>query len=220
LVRAAQHGWFPGARYTNLRTIKKFRRIGFLDIDWKRYCFQTHLNALIKTRPVLTVARDVVSLRDLDKVKSEVDEILKYASYAILVPKDRRFERAHVENLSDRVILGYSVPTGYGGTELPVDFFEGPVHLLGGNPLSQRQLGEVMNVISFDNNNITIAARFGKYFDGKSQKVHSSRGRFYEDCIFDSMLCINKLWSDYRPAPDDGFRQKFHRLLLSTIGDC
>jgi hypothetical protein len=167
----------------------------------------------------MTVARDVVSIGDLDKVKCEVDEILKHASYAILVPKDRRFERAHIEDLGDRVILGYSVPTGYGGTELPVEFFEGPVHLLGGSPRSQRQLGDVMNIISFDNNNITIAARFGKYFDGKSQKVHSSVGNFYEDCIFDSMLCINKLWSGYKPKLCNDFQERLHRQLMSTIDD-
>ena len=29
---AKRHGWLPAARYTNLRDVKKFDQIGFLDI--------------------------------------------------------------------------------------------------------------------------------------------------------------------------------------------
>ncbi len=39
---AKRLGWLPGARYTNLRDVRKFDQIGFLDIDWKNYNFRRH----------------------------------------------------------------------------------------------------------------------------------------------------------------------------------
>src|SRR5262249_48354755 len=56
---AVAQGWLPGARYTNLRDVRRFGRLGFLDIEWKRYDFQRHLEAAAHTRPMLTVARDI-----------------------------------------------------------------------------------------------------------------------------------------------------------------
>lgn len=54
-------GWRPGARYTNLRDVRhvQFEEYGFLDIDWKNYCFDSHLAAAAKVRPFVTVARDI-----------------------------------------------------------------------------------------------------------------------------------------------------------------
>ena len=46
---AVQQGWLPGARYTNLRDVKRFPRLGFLDIDWKNYDFSRHLGDEIDT---------------------------------------------------------------------------------------------------------------------------------------------------------------------------
>jgi hypothetical protein len=36
----------PGARYTNLRDVREFERIGFLYIEWKDYCFKSKLPGL------------------------------------------------------------------------------------------------------------------------------------------------------------------------------
>ena len=56
---AVSHGWLPGARYTNLRDVRRFRKLGFLDVDWKRYDFTRHLEVAAITRPLMTVARDI-----------------------------------------------------------------------------------------------------------------------------------------------------------------
>jgi hypothetical protein len=48
LKTVARTGWYPGARYTNLRTVKAFNRIGFLDIEWRRYDFGRHVAAAEK----------------------------------------------------------------------------------------------------------------------------------------------------------------------------
>ncbi len=53
---ARRFGWLPGARYTNLRDIRSFDRLGFLDIEWVDYHFGRHLEAARSTRPLVTVA--------------------------------------------------------------------------------------------------------------------------------------------------------------------
>lgn len=62
---AVRYGWLPGARYTNLRDARSFDRLGFLDICWS-YNSRRHLAAARATRPLCTVAQDVVRRRDLE----------------------------------------------------------------------------------------------------------------------------------------------------------
>jgi hypothetical protein len=50
---AAEFGWLPGARYTNLRDIKDFDYIGLIDINWVDYDFQRHLAAVKQYQPYL-----------------------------------------------------------------------------------------------------------------------------------------------------------------------
>ena len=65
---AVAHGFWPGAPYTNLRDVKRFARLGLLDIDWKNYDFQRHLEAAKQTRPLMTVARDIKEKRALNQI--------------------------------------------------------------------------------------------------------------------------------------------------------
>ena len=65
---ALKYGCFAGARYTNLRTIRGIRDIGLIDIDWKNYDFDRHLEAVKIHRPNLTVAMDILSIRSLPKI--------------------------------------------------------------------------------------------------------------------------------------------------------
>src|SRR6266849_4827134 len=53
---ARRYGWLPGARYTNLRDVRRCDRVGFLDIEWKNYSFERHLKAAKATRPAITVS--------------------------------------------------------------------------------------------------------------------------------------------------------------------
>ena len=95
---ALARGWSPGARYTNLRDVRHvpFAHVGFLDIDWKNYCFESHLAATAKARPFVTVARDIECMSQVDRVLGEANELQKHATRVIIVPKDRRLEgRTH-----------------------------------------------------------------------------------------------------------------------------
>lgn len=198
---ALSHGWCTGARYTNLRDVRRFDSLGFLDIEWKRYDFHRHLRAAIATKPFMTVAQDIEDITEFNKIIDQAFKLLEYSSHVIIVPKDVRLsEKMHM--IPRDFLLGYSVPTRYAGTSIEPIAFDRPVHLLGGRPDVQRQLGDQMQVASIDGNRFTLDAKFGDYFDGKKFKPHPIGG--YEKCIEDSILNIGKLWDNYEPAKLEG----------------
>jgi hypothetical protein len=202
IALAKKYGWHPGARYSNLRDIKTFafRSIGFLDIDWKNYCFEAHLAAAALKRPRITIARDIECIHQLDSILLEAEKLSKHSKLVALVPKDKLLHGRIDELIPKHYILAYSVPTKYGGTSLSLDNFDRPVHLLGGRPDVQRKLARSLKVFSFDCNRFTFDARFGDYFDGEIFRPHPSGG--YENCLRDSLININRLWEDYVPHID------------------
>lgn len=195
---AEKCGWYPAARYTNLRDVRRvaFTKVGFLDIHWKRYSFARHLESVRAVSPLMTVARDIESIWETDAVLREAEALARHASFVVIVPKDRRLARKLDSVVPREYLLGYSVPTRYGGTSIRPEFFTRPVHLLGGRPDIQRQLGNLMPVVSFDCNRFTLDARFGDFFDGRRFRPHPRGG--YERCLQDSLRNINLLWNDYR----------------------
>jgi hypothetical protein len=195
---AVAHGWLPGARYTNLRDVRRYKRLGFLDIDWSRYDFRRHLEAVILTRPVMTVARDVEDKRDLRRIIDQAYRLLEFAQYVVVVPKDPLLENRLSSSIPNVFLLGYSVPTRYGGTTISPSAFTRPVHLLGGRPDVQRKLAERMPVFSIDANGFTLDAAFGDYFDGETFRPHPHGG--YSRCLVDSVRNIGALWSGYSRA--------------------
>lgn len=194
---AAEYGWLPGARYTNLRDVRQVSQVGFLDIQWKDYSFERHMAATRLVCPKLTVARDVTDIANLSRILDEAEQLLAYASSVIVVPKDPKMSRNLCEIVPEKFILGYSVPTRYGGTTIPVEAFDGrPVHLLGGRPDHQRRLADQLNVVSVDTNRFTLDAAFGDYFDGETFRPHPVGG--YIRCLSDSFANINFIWANYR----------------------
>src|SRR5579871_2742964 len=85
---AVRYGWLPGARYTNLRDIRGFDAIGLIDVDWNSYDFQRHLSAVKSTRPLLTIARDVLFRRELDRTLEQAHELSQWCTHVVVVPKD------------------------------------------------------------------------------------------------------------------------------------
>jgi uncharacterized protein DUF6610 len=101
------------------------------------------------------------------------------------------------EIIPKEYLLGYSVPTKYGGTTIHPKWFRRGVHLLGGRPDVQRQLARLMRVVSIDCNRFTFDARFGDYFDGEIFRPHPTGG--YVNCLADSIQNINAIWKAYSP---------------------
>lgn len=195
---AIRHGWLPGARYTNLRDVRRFDRLGFLDIDWRNYNFDRHLRAARSTRPIMTVARDIDDPTILDVVVDQARELARYCDHVIIVPKHDRLAEIMETVIPNQFIFGFSVPTKYGGTSLAPHLFKRHVHLLGGRPDVQRELANIMNVVSMDCNQFTLDAAFGDYFDGETFRPHPQGG--YDRCIEQSVININQLWMGYTVA--------------------
>lgn len=192
---AVKLGWKVGARYTNLRDIKTFKNIAFIDIDWKNYCFEKHLAAVKLIKPQMTVARDIENIKDLKSVLKEAEILREHVGEIIIVPKAKELINK-LNLIPEEYILGYSVPTKYGRTEIPPEKFGNRrVHLLGGRPDVQRKLANTMNVVSSDCNRFTLDAQYGDYFVGSKFIPHEFGG--YENCIRDSIININKIWEDY-----------------------
>jgi len=192
---ALECGWHVGARYTNLRDVKSFRDVTFIDINWKDYKFEKHLEAVKQTKPKITVARDILDIKDLEKTLEESYLLRKYCQRVVIVPKAPELIK-QMDIIPAEFILGYSVPSKYGKTVIPPSYFGGRrVHLLGGRPDVQRNLAKSMDVISVDCNRFTLDAKFGDYFVGDKFVPHPVGG--YENCLRASILNINKLWHGY-----------------------
>ena len=198
---ALENGWYPAARYTNLRDIRsvEFAGVGLLDIHWRSYDFEQHIDAVACVLPRITIARDVESIFEIDSILKEAEQLNRYARLVAIVPKDIRLTGRFEELIPKEFILAYSVPTKYGGTHISTKYYRRPVHLLGGRPEIQRRLAEEMNVISFDCNRFTYDAKYGDYFDGEIFRPHPFGG--YEQCIRESIRNINSLWGDYSITP-------------------
>lgn len=196
---AVRHGWLPAARYTNLRDVREFPRVGFVDINWKNYSFSSHLDAVKAVRPMMTVARDIEDAKNLDRIIDEAAELALWAENVLIVPKCLSLEEGLEEKIPAAFMFGYSVPTRYGGTGISPDKFKRAVHLLGGRPQDQLALANMMNVTSFDCNRFTLDAQFGDYFDGTRFRPHPIGG--YEVCLEASIEAINAAW-DARPKRD------------------
>lgn len=192
---AIEFGWLPGARYTNLRDVRELGQLGFLDIDWKRYDFARHLEAAKSTRPLMTVAKDVESEKELYKTIDQAWQLSQYSKYVVIVPKNPALGCDISSLVPECFILGYSVPTSYGGTTIPPKKFNRFVHLLGGRPDVQRKIGSVVPVFSLDCNRFTLDATYGDFFDGQIFRPHPVGG--YNRCIIDSIKNINALWDSY-----------------------
>ncbi len=194
-----ESGWFPGARYTNLRDVKRyeFANRGFIDIDWKNYDFIKHRDIVATHMPYLTIARDVESIADLDVILKEAEILRRYCKHVAIVPKDKKLDGRLSELIPKEYLLAYSVPTKYGGTTISTSSFDRPVHLLGGRPDTQRKIAEKLNVVSIDCNRFTYDAKFGDYFDGEIFRPHPTGG--YAVCLSESIKNINKLWESYKP---------------------
>jgi hypothetical protein len=197
---AANRGWGCGARYTNLRDIREQHAIAMIDINWKRYSYQHHVAALQKVRPFMTVVRDIEDETQYENALSAADEFFNWVEYVILVPKFVNWSRKHERGLTNRHIVGFSVPTRYGSTALNIGKIGHQIHLLGGRPDKQRQLAAGANIVSIDCNRFTLDATFGDYFNGS--KYIYSRKLDYENCLIESMSGIDQAWSDYIPSRD------------------
>lgn len=153
---AIRRGYIYGAQVPNTVYYKP----EFCDQNWRKPDRVRYMAALAEHRPLYATVLDLERVTQLDEVLSWAEDAAQYTQNVIIIPKVAGvIDRLPREIAGARVVLGYSVPTKFAGTGVPVKDFSGwPVHLLGGNPFKQRALMHQLNVVQADGNYIQKAA--------------------------------------------------------------
>lgn len=128
----------------------------FADQDWRNPDRERYMKALKASRPHMATVMDWEREEQLDEVLSWAEEAAQYVAKVIIVPKViGGISQLPRRIAGKQVILGYSVPTRYAGTSVPLWSFQGwSVHLLGGSPQKQMELWRYLptDIISADGN--------------------------------------------------------------------
>ena len=130
----------------------------FADQDWRKPNRESYMAALERYKPTMATVLDWEHKGQLSEVLDWAEEAAQYVERVIIIPKVIGGVPRIPRRINDRdVVLGYSVPTKYAGTELPIWSFTGwPVHLLGGSPHRQMEiyayLRLIADVVSVDGN--------------------------------------------------------------------
>lgn len=147
---ALEAGWQYGARLP--AWFDSALPLSFADQDWKGPDRAAYMACLEKHRPDTATVLDLEREEQLAEVLSWAVEAAAFVWRVLVIPKvSGVIERLPRQVGKAQVVLGYSVPTSYGGTTVPLWEFAGwPVHLLGGSPQRQLDLARFLDVVSLD----------------------------------------------------------------------
>jgi len=137
-----------------------YHPIYFADQNWKKPNRQKYMDALEKHRPFMATVLDFERIDQLSEVLSWAEEAARFVEVVMIIPKcfGCIVKLPHIIG-NKPIRLAYSVPTRYGGTSVPVwEFWNRPVHLLGGSPQKQMRLRPYFDVRSVDGNMMQKAA--------------------------------------------------------------
>ncbi len=128
--------------------------IHFADQDWRKPDREGYMTALDQHRPQVATVLDLECSAQMDEVLGWAEDAARYTSRVIIIPKASGVVAQLPRRVAGaEVVLGYSVPTSYGGTAIGLWEFDGwPVHLLGGSPHAQLRLRHYLRVVSADGN--------------------------------------------------------------------
>lgn len=150
----------------------------FADQDWKHPNRERYMTELAKHRPHMASVMDWERQEQLPEVLEWADEAARYVEVVMIIPKVMGAVAQLPRMIGGKPVrLGYSVPTNFGGTELPVWEFAGwPVHLLGGSPQRQMALTQYLDVLSADGNMAQkMATKFNKFWMNGTARYASNR---------------------------------------------
>ena len=199
---AVAAGWKYGARLP--ATV--YQPVYFADQDWKNPDLAKYAAAVATHKPEMATVLDWERDDQLPEVLGWAETVAPFVSRVVVIPKVPGRVDEVPEAVGGRaVVLGYSVPTSYGGTPCGVwEFGARPVHLLGGSPQAQRKLARYMNVVSADGNMTAQQARKGRFWSReKNRKGHwwqlSDAGDTRTEgtpieCFRRSLVSVKELW--------------------------
>ncbi len=167
----------------------------FVDQDWRQPNKAAYIMALAKHQPALATVLDWEYPVQIDEVMAWVLSASHFVKRVVVIPKVTGGVSDIPNQVNDKpIVLGYSVPTRYAGTNVPVsEFGSRPVHLLGGSPDRQIELFQEMNVVSADGNMAQkLAGRCRYWSDGQWMPLsgYNGPGANYEAF---RLSCVNIL---------------------------
>jgi len=229
---AVKVGWGYGTRSTNApcaqATKVKGHETNFIDNDFRNYDHEFHLAVVKKWRPKYCTVRDVfteaqcaemgIVYYPLEQILEWAEELNQYAENVIVIPKYNC-----IDQIPDKFVLGYSIPTSYAGTPVPFELFKGRrIHLLGGSPNKQiaywRRLPD--EVVSLDNNYILKAATFGSVWtEHGSYSLDTVTGALVDRPLYPALVLslanFAKFWS-HVPPPLEGLERALFQSVAQS----
>ncbi|MGW1071562.1 DUF6610 family protein [Streptomyces sp. NPDC002537] len=176
-LAAYEMGFLPGIISTSLGAARDMAqrlpgvRLGFMDNEWHDYDHAVHVAAVAETRPKYATVRDAMTKQQceetgveflpLSRILEMAEDVAEHADNVIVIPKYDCLDK-----IPEQYVVGFSVPTSYGGTPMPIESLRGRrIHLLGGSWTKQRQYLALMgdDVVSFDNNHLLRVSEFGDF---------------------------------------------------------
>lgn len=184
-LAAYEMGFLPGIISTSLAAARDLTvrlpgtRLGFMDNEWHGYDHAAHVAAVAETRPKYATVRDVmtkaqceaagVGFLPLEEILEMAQEVAQHADHVIVIPKYDCLDK-----IPEEYVIGFSVPTSYGGTPMPASALRGRrVHLLGGSWKNQRAYLDILgeDVVSLDNNHLLRISEWGKFQVGNGREL-------------------------------------------------
>lgn len=152
---ALEEGWLPGLRSNGKN--KDHWHMAMIDNEWgEAYQHEQHLAMVKRNKPLIATVRDIEAIEQLPEALKQARELAQHCGRVILIPKMKTW-------LPNKYWLGYSIPTGHGGTDIECSWFgDRFVHLLGGSPDNQADFAKHLNVVTLDANYAMGLADFGK----------------------------------------------------------
>lgn len=160
----------------------------FADQDWKAPDRERYMAELDKHRPFMASVLDWERSEQLDEVLGWAEDAARFVQVVMIIPKVIGETHRVPRWIGGRPVrLGYSVPTKFGGTSVPIwEFYGRPVHLLGGNPHKQIEMAHYLDVASVDGNYANMmATRYNEYWrGGKWCELSDHGGHVAEDAPY------------------------------------
>jgi hypothetical protein len=189
---AAMSGWKYGVRSSDVkldgtgicpRAIDR-HAVVFVDNEFKDYDHEHHAAIVRSLKPAVASVRDLMTREQCAEAGAQFYEdaqiiewsyeLAAHVERVMLIPKSVE-AMAHCERHGPPgFIWGYSVPTAYGGTPIPIEEFRGrKTHLLGGSWSAQLECIRALKVewlAGFDNNHVELIAQYGDYVDPQGRR--------------------------------------------------
>lgn len=157
----------------------------FADQNWKNPNLEKYAKQIQKYQPQIATVLDYDNTVTLNTVLVWAETITPMVNKIIIIPKIPGTIKTIPTTINNKeVVLGYSVPSTYGQSEVDLQEFYGrPTHLLGGSFKKQIQIiqkhRKFLPIVSLDNNYLLMSAnKFAKYWEYPSEKFPLGTWRY------------------------------------------